>query len=131
MQRQKRLYPSGLELVAILLCCLYEIELIAIGVFYSWYLPFTVTIALCSGVLVVGFATILLGARRVAEAVQWFLTLCMGLLSLYCLAATESCYRQSPGYRDLWPIGLFVGLACFGLAVVHSFIARHLRHRED
>jgi hypothetical protein len=131
MQRQKRLYPSGLEMVAMLLCLLYGLGLVGIGFLTSWdYYPVVIALLLCLLLLV--FLTTLLGPRRIAEVVQWILTVCLGLLSLYCLAATESCRRGPlPDYRDLWPIGLFVGLACFGLAVVHTFIARHLRSREE
>lgn len=133
MQRQKiRRYSSGLEMVAMLLCLLYGLGLVGIGFFTGWYPDYTVVIALLLGLLLLGFLTTLLGPRRIAEVVQWILAACLGLLSLYLLAATESCRRgPTPDYRDLWPIGLFVGLACFGLAVVHSFIARHLRYREE
>ena len=130
MNQQQRV--SGLDLVALLLCLLYGLGLVGIGFFTGWYPTYTVVIALLLALLLLGFLTILLGPRRIAEVVQWILAVCLGLVSLYLLAATESCRRiPTPGYRGLWPIGLFVGLACFGLAVVHTFMARHIKSREE
>jgi hypothetical protein len=124
MEQQKRTWLSPLEIVAVVLCLLY-------AGFLGFY------IAVMQGALYSGFALIpvlaaillLCGVRSVARILQWLVALGWGLLSLVLLGLTTQCWRSGP--RSDFFTCLAMGLVAAGFAFLHSFIARHIRQRDE
>ncbi|WP_309710743.1 hypothetical protein [Armatimonas sp.] len=127
MQRQKRTWLSPLEIVAVVLCFLYA-GLLSTYLFAS---PRAlITLAVCM-MAIPSFAslTLLCGMRQIAKIFQWLVALGWGLLSLVLLGFTASCLRNTP--RSDFFVGLALGIAAAGFAFLHSFIARHIRQRDE
>ena len=130
MQQQKRTWLSPLEIVAVVLCFIYS-GLLSLYL-YSWvYLPLATRIFYGILIALPALSSVLLlcGMRQLARIFQWIITLGWGLISLVLLGLMTKNWREG-SLNDAF-LGLALGLIAAGFAFLHSFIARHLRNREE
>ena len=120
--RKKRPFLSPLELLAIVLCLLYTLflgQIARTGDGSFWLLAVIPTLAALS---------LFYGARRVAFVFQYIFAVLWFLVCLLLLGILVTCVgKEAPGFWQMiaWTVGSFL------MALLHSFLARHIKSRED